>query len=186
MNEDRITLKQILDRPRSELTEEDWSELEAEGGAAALKGSLAGVWGAARPQILERVDALLDVSLAEILTRAWNTGRELHRYRDRENCPPGKTFEVDLARHKVVSTHKPRVEVWIGDQKRGEVGFTVQVEISAKGLRLQIRDGRIMRIETGECQAKGSLHCESFLLVERETSPLRLPGTLDLGEGIEI
>ena len=186
MNGDRVTLREILDRPRTELSAEEWSKLEAEGGAATLKESFAGVWSLARPGILERVDTLLDIGLAEILARAWNTARDLHRYRDREAYPPGRTFEVDLARHKVVSTHKPRVEVWIGEQKRGEVGFTVEVEISVEGMRLHIRDGRIMKIETGGCQAKGSLHCEKFLLCQRKTSPLRLPGTLDLGEGLEI
>lgn len=186
MNGDRITLGQILDRRRRELTEQDWSRLEAEGGAAKLAGAFAGLWAAARPGILERVDALLDIGLTEILARAWNTGRELHRYRDREAYPADRTFEVDLARHKVVSRHQPRVEVWAGGQKRGEVGFTAKVEISLEGIRLHIRDGRILKIETGDCQAKGSLHCESFLLCERKTSPLRLPGTLDLGEGLEI
>lgn len=186
MCENRITLREILDRRREELTEAEWSQVEATGGAAALAGALAGLWAAARPGILGQVDKLLDVGLAEILARAWNSGRELRKYRDRESYPPDKTFEVALARHKVASKHEPRVEVWAGGRKRGEVGFTAEVEIAIEGMRLHIRDGRILKIETGECEAKGSLRCEGFLLFERETSPLRLPGVLDLDDGLEI
>jgi hypothetical protein len=53
-------------------------------------------------------------------------------------------------------------------------------------MTLEIRNARITKIHAGDCKAKGSFFCEGFLLAERATQPLELPGTIDLGEGREI
>jgi hypothetical protein len=53
-------------------------------------------------------------------------------------------------------------------------------------MTLEIRNARIKKIHAGDCKATGSFLCEGFLLAERESKPLDLPGTIDLAEGVEI
>jgi hypothetical protein len=44
----------------------------------------------------------------------------------------------------------------------------------------------IKKIHAGDCTAKGRFLCEGVVLAERKSMPLDIPGTIDLGEGLEI
>ena len=44
----------------------------------------------------------------------------------------------------------------------------------------------IKKIHAGDCTAKGRFLSEGVLLAERESTPLDIPCTIDLGEGLEI
>ena len=50
----------------------------------------------------------------------------------------------------------------------------------------EIQNALIKKIHSGVCMAKGSFLCEGLVLAERESKPLDLPGTIDLGEGLRI
>jgi hypothetical protein len=78
------------------------------------------------------------------------------------------------------------VEIRINEKTVGSVHFAVNIEIAIKAMSLEIRNARIKKIRAGDCKAKGSFLCEGFLLAERESKPLDFPGTIDLGEGLEI
>lgn len=192
MNFDQpITVKEVFDwRPR-ELSAEEWSRIEASVGVGRLVDKLAvhavtGGWESTRRLVLERVDSLLEISLPEILARAWSKSRELQSYRDSEKYPPDKEFAAILLEHEIVSTHKPRVEVLLDDIKIGEVNFLINLALELAGFKLIIRDARIRRIEAGSCQAQASLACEGCQLLEKHSRKLDLTLGLDLGEGFEI
>ena len=177
-------------RPR-ELSNEEWSRMESREGVRELRrpleeARLPGGWAGLRNKILAEAGGLLDIRLLDVMRWAWKKGRELEAYRDTERYPPDKTFSVPLVEHSITSTHKPHVEIRMNAKTVGSVHFAVNIEIAIKGMTLEIRDGRIKKIHAGECKAKGSFFCEGFLLAERESKPLDLPGTIDLGEGLEI
>ena len=191
MNESKPTLDTILQFRASEPSPAGWARIESGSHAAELgiafdAAKVPGGWAGLRGRILEEGGKLLDVSLLDVFRWAWNKNRELSRYRDRAKYPSHETFTVPLAEHTIKSTHKPHVEIRIDGAKKGQVDFEAVVEIAVKGMTLEIRDGRIRKIRTGACTAKGSFSCEGLRLVERESKPLPLPGTIDLGEGMEI
>jgi hypothetical protein len=191
MNESKITLDTVLQFRPSEPSPGGWARIEAGSHAAELgvvldAAKVPGGWGGLRSRILEEGGKLLDVSLVDVFRWAWNKNRELSRYRDKAKYPPHETVTVPLAEHTVKSTHKPHVEIRLDGVKKGQVDFEAVVEIAVKGMALEIRDGRIRKIRTGACTAKGTFSCEGLTLVERESKPLPLPGTIDLGEGLEI
>jgi len=191
MNSPKLTLNTVLEFQPSELSAAGWARIESGEHAAELevvleKTSVPGGWGGLRNTILAKAGGLLDVGLLDVFRWAWNKNRELERYRDRAKYPPHKPFSVPLAEHKIKSSHKPHLEIRIDGTKKGQIDFAVEIEIAVKGMALEIRDGRIRKIHTGECKAKGTFSCEGLKLVERESRTLELPGTLDLGEGMEI
>jgi len=147
---------------------------------------LPGGWVGLRDKILAEAGGLLDIRLLDVMSRAWKKGRELEAYRDTERYLPDKTFSVPLAEHKITSTHTPHVDIRINDKKVGSIHFAVTIEIAIKAITLEIQNARIKKIHTGDCKATGRFLCEGFLLAERESKPLDLPGTIDLGEGQEI
>jgi hypothetical protein len=187
-----VKLSDVVGFRPSELSNEEWSRIESGEGVSELrrqleKVRLPGGWAGVRNKILsEAAESLLDIRLLDVMHWAWKKGRELETYRDMERYPPDKTFPVSLVEHKITSTHKPHVEIQINKKTVGSVHFAVNIEIAVKGMTLDIRNARIKKIHAGDCKAKGSFFCEGFLLAERQTKPLDLPGTIDLGEGLEI
>jgi hypothetical protein len=191
MDIQRVTLSDVVGfRPR-ELSSEEWFRLESGKGVMELRRPLEetrlpGGWAGLRNKILAEAGGLLDIRILDVMHWAWKKGRELEAYRDTERYPPGKTFSVPLVEHKITSTHTPHVEIRVNQKKVGTVHFAVNIEIAVRGMKLEIQNARIRKIHTGDCNAKGSFLCEGFLLAQRESAPLELPGTIDLGEGLPI
>jgi hypothetical protein len=192
MDIQRVTLSDIVDFHPRELSNDEWSRIESYEGVKTLRRPLEethvpGGWAGVRNKIvMEAAGNLLDIRLLDVIRRAWEKGRELEAYRDTEKYPPDKTFTASLVEHTIKSTHKPHVEIRMDEKRVGSVHFAVNIEIAVRGVKLEIQNARIKKIKTGDFKAKGSFSCEGFLLAERETNPLDLPGTVDLGEGLEI
>jgi hypothetical protein len=186
-----LTLNSVFEPQAGHLALQRSTELDSTARFQAIKGAIEnqgtlGLWQSTRSEISSNVAALLNVSLLDVLRRAWNTSPALARYRDRERYPPDKTLVVPLAEHTIRSRHRPHLEVRVNQQPAGRIDFEVLLEMAIKGLRLHIRDGRIRKIDTGECQAKAKLSCEGFQLVQQAWRRLEMPGSIDLGEGLEI
>jgi hypothetical protein len=186
-----LTLSDVVGfRPR-ELSNEEWSQLESGKGVMELRrpleeARLPGGWAGLRNTILAEAGGLLDIRLLDVMCWAWKKGRELETYRDTERYPPDKTFSVPLVEHKITSTHTPHVDIRMNNKKVGSIHFAATFEITIKAITLEIRNARIKKIHAGDCKATGRFLCEGLLLAERESNPLDLPGTIDLGEGQEI
>ena len=191
MDIQRVTLSDIVDFRPHELPGEELSRLESGKDVTELRrpleeARLPGGWVGLRDKILAGAGGLLDIRLLDVMGWAWKKGRELEAYRDPERYPPDKTFSVPLVEHKITSTHTPHVDIRMNDKKVGCIHFAVNIEIAIKAMTLEIRNARIKKIHAGDCTAKGRFLCEGALLAERESTPLDLPGTVDLGEGLEI
>jgi len=189
MDIQRMKLSDIVDfRPR-QLSNDQWSRIESREALRNLRESLnrlPGGWAGFRNKIVAEAGGLLDIRLLDVMCSAWKKGRELEAYRNTEKYPPDKTFSVSLVEHKIKSTHKPHVEIRMNQKEVGRVNFAVNVEITVGVMKLEIQNARIKKIRTGDWKAKGDFSCEGFLLAERESHSLDFPGTLDLGEGLEI
>jgi hypothetical protein len=189
MDIQRLKLSDIVDFRAQQFSKDQWSRIESREALRNLRQSLnrlPGGWPGFRNKILEEAGGLLDIRLLDVMCWAWKKGHELEAYRDTKKYPPDKTFTVSLVEHKIKSTHKPHVEIRMNQKKVGSVNFTVNVEITVRVMKLEIQNARIKKIRMGDWKAKGNLFCEGFLLAERESNPLDLPGTVDLGEGLQI
>jgi hypothetical protein len=143
-------------------------------------------WRTTKVEILDKLDALLDVDLATVMTRAWKKVTELLRYADPEKCPADRVYLVPLAEHVIRSEHCPILEILLNGEKVGEIEFRLEVSLAMKGFVLKIQEGRIKAIHTGECQWMGTVRCEDLILAEEKSAPFAFPGVIDLGEGIPI
>ena len=186
-----LTINDILRWDEKNLIGSQRADFEALEGMALIRKTIekrktSGLWRHTQELALSRVEDLLDISLADVFRRAWNKSVELKRFRDQEKYPPNKTFIVPLVEHKIHSHHRPYLEISLNQQLIGRLDFDVQLEMALKGIRLHIKNGRIQKSDIGEIHGKGALYCEGFLLVQRETEKIEIPGKIDLGQGIEI
>lgn len=158
-----------------------WPELEAK---------ITGVPNLDRSVVAGEIgDALveaLDVGFVDVFTGAWIKLKELQAYRDRKAHPPSEVAMVPLARHSIRSTHRPAVEILLGEQRIFELAFDVALELQLDGFVLKIQDGRILEIASGRFKGKGSLKYGAATLIAKETPTHPLPGRIALDPAVPI
>jgi hypothetical protein len=189
MNSPQTTLNEFFSQA-GKLSPEQLSKIGASERLSSLKEKIleeAKVkWPVAFGMVVEKISDLLDVKLLDIMVIAWGKYRSLQRYLDREKYPPGETFLVHLAEHTIKSEHHPSIQILVNDKLVGKIEFNIAISLMLKGIILKVQDGRIKEIITGTCKGKGTIKCEDYVILEKETESISLPGSIGLGEGVPI
>ena len=143
-------------------------------------------WRKLSGMIEEKIDDLLDIPIPDILQRAWKKRKEMLKYTDKDKYPPEVTSMVNLLDHTIKSEHNPYLEVKINGNLIGKIDFHIVLSLVIKGILLKIQDGKITEITTGTIKGKGSVKCEDYVILEKESETFNLPGSINLGDGIPI
>jgi len=173
------------------LSDEDMGALDGSEAMERLKSGVArecpGIeWHTVRNVVREHIGELLDIPFPEIMLRAWKKGIDLRKYADPVEYPPDRIEIVPMLEHTITSKHQPELRFEVNRVKLGAIPFTIIVKLELKGFSLEIQSGRIRKIHTGECSCSGSLQCLNVKLLDKESSGLSFPGTIDLGEGYPV
>lgn len=160
------------------------------GFAIEKAGALKAVAGAPVQAIVdEAAQALseaLDISLGELLAKAWVDSRRILEAANPDLHAPDETVLVPLVEHSIHSQHKPTLEFTINGEAVCSIEFVVDLSLELQEVVLHIRGGRIRKLVGGSCHAQAALLCEGVELVRRETRDLSLPMSVDLGEGVSV
>ncbi len=191
MNNGQVTLSNVFGHEGKDLAQLKSTALEGAAAVSALKQALEKEareikWPVALGEVVEQVHNLLNVPLGAVISTAWNKYRLLTKYGDPEKYPPDEIFLVPLAEHTITSKHRPHIDVLIGDRRIGRIDFAIDISLTLKGFIAKVQGGRLKEIKVGTCKAKGTILCEDFLLLEKESGSLDLPGSIDLGEGVPV
>ncbi len=191
MDDRSYTLKDFFSVRSKSGSSEIKSSLEKSDHTAALREKVLHVvgkpgWPAALEEIHKKTADLLDIRVIDLLVGGWNTYQGLKKYLDREKYAPTQSILVPLGEHTVKSEHHPRIEIFISDEPVGTIAFEIILSFTGRGVILLVQDARIKSVKTGEIKARGSLKCEGALLLEQELRSIPLPGSIDLGEGVQI
>ena len=131
-------------------------------------------------------DELLNIDIRSILLGAWCKYQGISELAGNGNSKPDETILVPLKKHTINSKHEPALEFTLNDISLGEIKFLLELELTLKGVILYIKNQKITKFSLGSCEGKGSLSCFNFPLLEKESKPWNLSGTIDLGNGISI
>jgi hypothetical protein len=186
MSDENVTLKWFMwDNPPVE-----GAKLCLEGATVALKTSLTAVpgldWDIVGDAVREKIDEIFDVSLVDILSGAWLGYQQIRDCADPDKHPPDETIRLKLTPHEIKSTHRPEIEVRIGELPPFTIPFEIELKLSLSGPLLVIREAKIRAIDIGTCRASGAVKCNGKTLFERKTREIELPGQIMLGSGISI
>lgn len=189
MNNLEITLNQFFSL--KELSQSRLSTIESSEKMSLLKEKVSKEikeirWPVTFSEIIKKIEDLLNIGTTDIMVMAWNKYRILLKYTDKKKYSSNETFLVPLAEHIIKSEHKPYIEILINDKSVGKIAFNINISLTLKGIILKIRDGKIQEIQTGSCKGKGTIKCEDFVIMEKETESISLPGSINLGEGVPI
>lgn len=135
---------------------------------------------------VEELSPLLRLSLFDVFAFAWNKRRDLLKFKDRARFPENTTESTPLLPHTIETTYKPVVDVSIDGQKVSSFEFELQLSLEIEAGILEIRNGRIMALKSGEISGAAKLSCQGMELAQSESRKVALPGEIHFGEGIVI
>jgi hypothetical protein len=171
-------------------TAEVWSAVESGAIGRELKDAVAGwpalSWQTVGRSVLDHVKAHVDeLELLPALGGAWTKYRQLRQYADPKKHGPAETLFLSLRDHTVSVSHRPTLEILIGEQTVQKLEFEIALALALEGVVLRVQAARIREVLAGRCSGKCTLKCAGSTLLERSTKPVELPG-ISLGEGIAI
>lgn len=136
--------------------------------------------------VLVALKPALDIPLVDIFKSAWASSLELQAYLDPEKHPPEETSRVRFGKHKISSTHQPKLEVLLNGKRVGTISFDVRLTLHIASTRLQIRDGKIWQAEGPEFKGECQVTYKGFPFIKRQIAKVSLPGTLSFETGMPI
>lgn len=151
---------------------------------ALAKKAQALKWTVAFDEIISKMDDLLRISLHDIMVSAWNKYRLLENSIEKSKASPNETFVIALAEHTIKSRHKPYIEIILNDKTMGKIDFDFSIDLILKGFIVKVKNGKMKEIITGSCKSRGTIKCEDFTILEKETASFPLPGSIELDEGV--
>lgn len=138
-------------------------------------------------EILKQLSELLNIDIRAVLLSVWAKSEEFGKFLNTEDYPPGEIVLVPLAEHTITSEHAPSLKSFLNKIPLAEMTFHINIELALKGAILKIQDGKIMGGTLGSCAGKGSItYGEDQVLLQKESEPWQLPGSIDLSDGIPI
>lgn len=188
MSEQAVTIRDVLEAVSEDLAADSLrSGIEDGDQAAALRKYLAqehqGLqWSYVRGLVVDKVSSLLDFELKDVLLAAWKKNEEIIRCLSDTATSPDATKAVALAGHTIRSSHTPKLDIKLDGKKIGEILFKLDLSMKLEGFVLKIQGGEIREIRTGTCQGSGTFKCEDFVILEKKTGQVQLPGTIMLGK----
>lgn len=137
-------------------------------------------------EIAGRLQTILDFDVFEVLAQGWVKLRELQSYAGPGKLAPGATAVVNLGNHEITHTESPVVDLVVAGTPVSVLKLTVELTVQFKSVALSIRDAAIRSVAPGECMARVRLKYKRQTLKEESTPKLKLPGRIDLGDGIAL
>jgi len=129
---------------------------------------------------------LLDIDLVEIFMQGWKKYDAVVEVLARSKKNPLKKYFVALSKHTLRSRHRPGLQVEIEGIPVQRIDFDVDLKLELEGFVLEIKNGEIVALDSGDCRADGKVNCEGVTLYERHSQKLYLPVRFDLeGENDE-
>jgi hypothetical protein len=135
--------------------------------AAAAGKFPSACWDDVKGGCQREVDKLFDLSIDQVLLDGWMKLERFKKCLEDSKAHPDDAFFQDLDDHKIASTHQPRIELRYGQVKVADLDFSVELALKLKGLRLEVRGGRVVSATAGVCKANAKLSLHDHVLLDR-------------------
>jgi hypothetical protein len=123
----------------------------------------------------DEVDKLLDLSVERVLFDGWMKLERFKKCVEESKARPDDAFFQDLDDHRIASTHKPRIELRYGAVKVADLDFEIELALKVKGVRLEVRGGKVVCATAGVFAAAAKLSLHDQVLVEKGTPEFSAP-----------
>ena len=177
-----LTVREIFSLPEkdTDLSDDRWKEFRDR-----VNKEVKGIkWTAAMPDLATRVCELLDIKIPNILVAAWKKAKELQTVLEKSKSKPDEVVYLELAEHSINSEHRPSIDVRIKGATVKKLELPVQLGFKLRGFVLKIQNGGIREMQTGHCEAKGTIKYGTLTIAEKKLEPIKLPFTIPIPPSI--
>ena len=175
------TVREIFSLPEKETdpADKNWQAFQEK-----ISEEVKGVkWTAAMPDLAQKICELLNISLPHIFLAAWKKAGELHAVLEKSKANPEDVTYLELTEHTLNSEHKPSVDVQLRGATVKKIELAVQLGFKLKGFVLKIQNGAIREMQTGHCEAGGSIKYGTLPIAEKKLEPIKLPFSIPITGG---
>src|SRR6266852_6065144 len=177
------TVREIFALPEKETDPSDdrWKEFQER-----IDKEVKGIkWTAAMPDLASKVCELLDIKIPNILVAAWKKAKELQTVLEKSKATPDEVVCLELTEHNINSEHKPSLDVRIKGATVKKIELGVQLGFKLKGFVLKIQNGGIKEMQTGHCEARGTIKYGTLAIAEKKLEPIKLPFSIPIPSSIQ-
>ena len=176
------TLREIFSLPEKETDPSDdrWKSFQETVGKE-VKGVR---WIASMPDLAPKVCELLDIRVPDILVTAWKKVQDLQKVLEESKQTPNKIVYLELAEHTIDYQTKPSIDVKIKRATVKKLELPIQLGFKLRGFVLKIQNGGIREMQTGNCEAKGTIKYGTLTVAEKKLEPIKLPLSIAIPDSI--
>jgi hypothetical protein len=127
---------------------------------------------------------LLALDVGDLLLAAWRTRAKLIDAAQRTRAKPGSRALVALATHRVTQIHRPYIDMLFNGRRLHRIEFELSLIFDVHALVGVIRDGRLIELHSGSCDAACSLLIDGCR--RERKARLELPLAVRLGSGVPL
>jgi hypothetical protein len=172
------TLRQLFELPEKDTDPSDdaWQAFQEKVGKE-IKGIK---WTATVPDLAPKVCELLDIKIPDVLATAWKKVTDIQAVMEKSKKTPDEIVYLELAQHTINSEHKPSIDVKIKGATVKKIELVIQLGFNLKGFLLKIQNGAITEMQTGQCEAKGTIKYGGLTIAEKKLAPIKLPFSIPM------
>lgn len=149
---------------------------------AALKSVPRPVQGRLQESVRSALDEVFHIRLDELLAGSWKKLTGVQDALEVTRLEAGKVVFVPLLEHKISSKHKPHIDVKLGPKSVSRLVFDMALALELKSVELEVREGRIAGLRSGQCGGNGVFSFQGQDLIKKATPAFGLPGRLTFAE----
>jgi hypothetical protein len=131
------------------------------------------------------VSESLEFDVMSVLKLGWQRYSSLTDAARRSLETPGSEEVVELATHRITSTHEPHVEIIFDDMPIGTVALRIDLRFDLHAVQAVITGGRMVALRSGRADLEVDLSCEG-VPVRSATRSMDLNLVMELGTGIDL
>ncbi|HEX6860512.1 MAG TPA: hypothetical protein VF138_09995 [Caulobacteraceae bacterium] len=124
------------------------------------------------------LEGVLNTSMEGVLFASWKQAREVSDALAKSRRDPRAVAILPLAEHAIAAVHSPDVEVFYGRKRLAGFALRLDLQLTLRGVALEVRGGKLIAVRSGECAGAGSVSLAGETLLERQTPAIPLPGRL--------
>ncbi len=178
------TLRQVFALPGKETdpSDDNWKAFQ-EKVTKEVKGVK---WIASMPDLAPKVCELLDIKVPDVLISAWKKVQDIQNVLAESKNTPDKIVYLELAEHTIDYHTKPSIDVKIKRATVKKLELPIQLGFKLKGFVLKIQNGGIREMQTGNCEAKGSIKYAGITVAEKKLEPIKLPFSIKIPDEVSL
>ena len=104
---------------------------------------------------------------------------------EKSKATPDEVVYLELTEHSINSDHKPSLDVRIKGATVKKIELGVQLGFKLRGFVLKIQNGGLKEIQTGNCEARGTIKYGTLMIAEKKLEPIKLPLTIAIPSEIQ-